>query len=147
MLDTGFAPKIEEENFIDEAILGALEECPFSSLRQIAKRMLIRMSTVQYHLVNSLGYRIRNIRRILHSLVEPKTSVCGDESRYFVNSPVSQAPRLEMHCGTGQSLVLFFKSFDRIWLPYDELRPSFPKQTIASQTLMITVVWIPMDFT
>jgi hypothetical protein len=28
MVDTDFEPKIEEEDFIDEAILGALEECP-----------------------------------------------------------------------------------------------------------------------
>jgi hypothetical protein len=46
MLGIDFKPKIEEENFIDEAILGALGECPFSSLRQIAKRILIPMSTV-----------------------------------------------------------------------------------------------------
>jgi hypothetical protein len=37
MFDTDFEPKIEEDNFIDEAILEALEEFPFSSLRQIAK--------------------------------------------------------------------------------------------------------------
>jgi hypothetical protein len=30
MLETDFEPKIEEENLIDEAILRALEECPFS---------------------------------------------------------------------------------------------------------------------
>jgi hypothetical protein len=30
MLDTDFEPKIEEESFIDEAILGALEEYSFS---------------------------------------------------------------------------------------------------------------------
>jgi hypothetical protein len=46
MLDTDFEPKIKDENFIDEAILGVLEKCPFSSLRQIAKRMLIPMSTI-----------------------------------------------------------------------------------------------------
>jgi hypothetical protein len=62
MLDTDFEPRIEEENLIDEAILGVLEECPFSSLRQIEKRILIPMSTVRYYLLNSLGYRIRNIR-------------------------------------------------------------------------------------
>jgi hypothetical protein len=32
MLDTDFEPKIEEENFFDEPIPGAFEECPFSSL-------------------------------------------------------------------------------------------------------------------
>jgi hypothetical protein len=68
MLDADFEPKIEDENFIDEAIIGALEECPFASLRQIAKRRLIPMSTVRYHLVNSLGYRIRNIRWVPQSL-------------------------------------------------------------------------------
>jgi hypothetical protein len=30
MLDMDFEPKIEKKNFIDEAVLGALEECPFS---------------------------------------------------------------------------------------------------------------------
>jgi hypothetical protein len=61
MLDMDFEPKIEGENFIDEAILGDLEKCPFSSLRHISKRIFILMSTVRYHLINSLGYRISNI--------------------------------------------------------------------------------------
>jgi hypothetical protein len=64
MLDTDLESKIEEENFIDEGILGALEEYPFSSLCQITKRILIPLSTIRYHLVNSLGYQIRNIRWI-----------------------------------------------------------------------------------
>jgi hypothetical protein len=55
MLDTDFEPKIEEKNFIDEAILRALEGCPVSSLPQIAKRIFIPMTTVRYRLVNSLG--------------------------------------------------------------------------------------------
>jgi hypothetical protein len=59
MFDTDFEPKIEEENFIDEAILGALEECPFSSLRQIAKRILILMSTIRHHLLIILGIESR----------------------------------------------------------------------------------------
>jgi hypothetical protein len=45
------------------------------------------------------------------ALIEPKTGTCRDESRSSSNSPVSQAPCLEMHCYTGRSLVLFFKSF------------------------------------
>jgi hypothetical protein len=61
MLDMDFEPRIEEEHFIDETIFGALKECPFASFYQTAKRILIPMSTVRYHLVNSLGYRIRNI--------------------------------------------------------------------------------------
>jgi hypothetical protein len=40
----------------------------------------------------------------------------------------------------------FLDHFDRIWLPHDELPSSFPKETIASQTLIITVVWNPHGF-
>jgi hypothetical protein len=68
MFDTDFEPKIEGENFSDEAMLKALKECPFFQLRQIAKRMLILMSPVRCRLVNSLEYRVRNIRWVLHSL-------------------------------------------------------------------------------
>jgi hypothetical protein len=55
ILDTDFEPKIEGENVIDEPIFGVLEEFPFSSFRQIAKRIFIPMTTVRYHSVNSLG--------------------------------------------------------------------------------------------
>jgi hypothetical protein len=68
MLDIDFELRIEEENFIDEGILEALEEYPFSSLRQIAKRMLIPVKTVRCHWVNSLAYQIRSIRWVPHSL-------------------------------------------------------------------------------
>jgi hypothetical protein len=68
MLDTDFEPKIGKENSIDEVILGVLEEGPFSSLCQIAKRILTPISAVQSHLVNSLRYQIRNIRSVPHSL-------------------------------------------------------------------------------
>jgi hypothetical protein len=40
----------------------------------------------------------------------------------------------------------FSNHFDQIWLPHDELSPSFPTQTVASQKLMITVVWNPHGF-
>jgi hypothetical protein len=40
----------------------------------------------------------------------------------------------------------FSNHFDQIWLPYDEIPPSFPKQTIASQKSIITVVWNPHGF-
>jgi hypothetical protein len=59
---------VQWQGFIADPVIAALEECPFSARRQIAKRTFIAMSMVQYHLVNSLGYRIRKIRWVLHSL-------------------------------------------------------------------------------
>jgi hypothetical protein len=109
MLDTDFGPKIEEENFIDEIILAVLEEWPFSSLHQIAKRMLIPMNRVRYDLINSLGYRSRVFHRFPNCSPRAKTNTYRDESRSSSSSPVSQAPCLEIHCYIGRSL--FFKSF------------------------------------
>jgi hypothetical protein len=136
-----FEPKIEEENFFGEAILGALEESPFSSLRQIAKRILIPMSTVQSHFVNSLGYRIRNIRWVLHSL-----SSNQKQARVEMNQDLLQILRRAKHHAwkyivpLSEAWVYFFNNCGRIGLPRDELPASLPKQTSASQKLTISVV-------
>jgi hypothetical protein len=76
------------------------------------------------------------------ALIEPKTSTCRDESGSSSSSPVNQAPCLQIYW-TKPGVT---NHFDRIWLPYDELPSSFPKQTIASQKLMITVVWNSRGF-
>jgi hypothetical protein len=99
ILDTDFEPKIEEENFTDEAILGALEKCPFSSLRQTAKRILILMSMVRYHLVNSLGHLFRNIRWVRHSL-----SSSQNQARVEMSQDLLQVLRLAKH-DTWKSIV------------------------------------------
>jgi hypothetical protein len=92
MPDTDFEPEIEKENFIDEAILGLPEECPFSSPRKIAKRILIPMSTARYHLVNSLGYPIRNIRWVPYSLSSSHKQACVEMSQ-----DILQVLRLAKH--------------------------------------------------
>jgi hypothetical protein len=81
MLNTDFEPKIKEEKFINGAIPGDLEEYPFSSLRQIVKRIFIPMSTVRYHLVNFLGYRITNIRWVPHSFSSSQKQAHGEMSQ------------------------------------------------------------------
>jgi hypothetical protein len=92
LLATDFGRKIKEEDSIDEAIIGTLEECPFSLLHQIAKRIFIPMSTVRYHLVNSLGYRIRNIEWVSHSL-----SSSQKQARVEMSQDLLQVLRLAKH--------------------------------------------------
>jgi hypothetical protein len=81
MFDTDFEPKIEEENFTNEAILEALDEYPLSSLRQIAKRILIPMSAIGYHLVNFLVLKQEHSMGPPFALIDLKPSTCRDESR------------------------------------------------------------------
>jgi hypothetical protein len=141
MLDMDFEPKIEGENFIDEAILGALEKCPFSSLRQIAKRIFIPMGTVRYHSVNSSGYRIRNILWVPHSLSSSQKQARVEMSQDLLPVLRLAKDHVWKYIVTLDEAWFYFSNhFDRIWLPHDELSPSSPKQTIASQKSMSTVV-------
>jgi hypothetical protein len=147
MLDMDFQPKTEEENFMNETILGALEECPFSSLRQIAKRVLIPMNTVRWRWVNSVGFQIRNTPWVRLSPTSSQKQAGVEMSQELL-----QVFRLAKHHARKYIVTLdeawfyFPNHFDRIWLSHDELPPFFLKQTIASQKLMITVVWNPHGF-
>jgi hypothetical protein len=47
---------------IDRIILQALNEQAFTSLRQLAKRILIPATTIRYHLVNNMGYNIKQCK-------------------------------------------------------------------------------------
>jgi hypothetical protein len=53
-------PDLGAADTIDDAIMQVLDEQPFGSLRQIAKRMLIPMSTVRHHLVNKMTYKLKH---------------------------------------------------------------------------------------
>jgi hypothetical protein len=55
---------IEDEcqRLIDKAILLALAEEPFASIRRIASRTLIPRTTVYRHLVGSLGMTLKHLR-------------------------------------------------------------------------------------
>jgi hypothetical protein len=55
-------PEIEGVDPIDKAVLQALDEISFASLRQLAKRTLIRMTTIRYHFVIRLGYKLKHCK-------------------------------------------------------------------------------------
>jgi hypothetical protein len=105
------------------------------------------MSMVWYHLVNSLGYRIRNNPWASHSL-----SSSQNQTRVEISQNFLQVLWLAKHhawkyiVALDEAWFYFSNHFDRIWLPREELPSSFLKQTIVSQKLMITVVWNPHGF-
>jgi hypothetical protein len=61
-------PDLGAADTIDNVILQALDEQPFASLRQIAKRTLIPMSTVRYRLVNKMIYKLKHSKWVPHKL-------------------------------------------------------------------------------
>jgi hypothetical protein len=52
-------PEIGSWGPIDHGILQALNEQPFSSLQQLGKTTLIPATTIRYHLVDRMGYKIK----------------------------------------------------------------------------------------
>jgi hypothetical protein len=55
------APDVERSP-VDEAILTALAEFPFSSVRELSRRICLPRSTVQPHLTQSLRFTMRHLR-------------------------------------------------------------------------------------
>jgi hypothetical protein len=51
---------------IDRAILQAVNEQPFSSLQQLAKRTLIPATMIRCHLFDSMGYEIKHCKCVPH---------------------------------------------------------------------------------
>jgi hypothetical protein len=57
-------------NESDEALLLALSEQPFASVRQLARRTSQHPSTVHNHLTHKLGFTVRHFRWVPHLLLE-----------------------------------------------------------------------------
>jgi hypothetical protein len=55
---------------IDNAILNALKKQPVSSIRELAKFTCIPTTTVHRHLTPSLGFVVKHLRRVPHSLTD-----------------------------------------------------------------------------
>jgi hypothetical protein len=54
--------EIGSYHLIDHAILQALNEQPFSSLSQLPKRTLIPATTIRYHLIDRMRYKIKHCK-------------------------------------------------------------------------------------
>jgi hypothetical protein len=53
---------------IDQAILDALEQYPFSFLRELARLTCISITTVHRHFTQSLGFVVKHLRRVPHTI-------------------------------------------------------------------------------
>jgi hypothetical protein len=53
---------------IDQAVLDALERYPFSSIRELARLTCIPTTTVHRHLTQPLGFVVKHLRWVAHTL-------------------------------------------------------------------------------
>jgi len=149
--DSSAAPDPEVDfdapNLVEQAIQEALDERPFSSLRQLAKRILVPMSTVRYHLVNCMGYKLKHVRWVPHTLSTGQKTARVERSRDLLS--VLQSVR---HQGwkfivtMDEAWFYLSNNFDQIWMPHDEIAPDCPRRMVSTPKIMITIAWNPLGF-
>jgi hypothetical protein len=140
-------PEDEGPTASDKAILSALGEQPFASVRQLARATHLPSSTVFYHLTKRLGFTVRHLRWVPHCLSAKDKQIRADVSRELL-------ALLQRHERTSwRNIVTLDESwfyletdYEQVWIPQDAEPPERQRLTIQSKKLMITVVWTPLGF-
>jgi hypothetical protein len=77
----------------DEAILSALQEYPFSSVRAFSRLAYLSRTSVHRHLIQSLGYIIRHSHWVPHSLSADQKGKRVAMSESLLHLLESRSPR------------------------------------------------------
>jgi hypothetical protein len=140
------APDVDRSP-VDEAILAALAEFPFSSVRELSGRICLPRSTVHWHLTQSLRFMVRHFRLVPHFLTAEQKQI-----RVQMVIELSQVLSVQR---TGQwhdlvtldeSWIYLFSEHDLMWTAPGEMVVDRKRQTVQSLKSMLTVVWNPIGF-
>jgi hypothetical protein len=140
-------PDLGAADTIDNAILQALDEQPFVSLRQIAKRTLIPMSAVRYSLVDKMTYRLKHCKWVAH-----RSSEAQKQTRVATSKCLLDLLGSVQHQGwkclvtLDEAWFYFSNRYEQIWLPDQEDPPTIQRQAISNPKTMLTVMWNPHGF-
>jgi AraC-like DNA-binding protein len=138
---------VARNNRIDKAILTALAERPFSSVRQIATQTCLARSTVHRHLTQSLGFTVRHLHWIPHRLSDNQKEIRVRLSQELLQILQRQQARAWHDIVTlDESWFYFQTDHERIWLTPEQPVPDRERHMIQSPKIMLTVVWSPNGF-
>ena len=132
---------------VDEAILTALAEHPFSSIRELSRRTCLPRSTVHRHLVQSLRFTIRHLRWVPHFLTDDQK-----ERRVMISHEllrvlsVQRSRQWDSIVTLDESWIYLQTDHDLMWMAPGESVPDRERHTIQSPKFMITIAWNPGGF-
>ena len=140
-------PTNVEPDLVGHAILAALAEHPFSSVRELSRRTCLPRSTVHRHLTHSLGFRVRHLRWVPHFLTAEQKQMRVTMSRELLRVlSVQRARQWHDIVTLDESWIYLSNEHDLMWMAPGETVPDRERQTIQSPKLMLTVVWNPSGF-
>jgi hypothetical protein len=132
---------------IDDAILSALEKQPFSSIRELANLTCIPATTVYRPLTHSLGFIVKHLRWVPHSL-----SATQKAQRVTLANQLLLELRSIKHHGwhfvvtLDESWFYFATDHEQIWMIPEEEPPARSRRMIQDRRIMVTVAWSPLGF-
>ena len=127
---------------VDEAILKALADEPFSSVRELARHTCLSRTTVHRHLTCSLGFTVRHLRWVPHRLSDSQKTMRVTLSTELLRL-LEQQERRAWHdmITLDESWFYFCTDHELIWLAPGETVPERGGHTIQSPKMMVTIAW------
>jgi hypothetical protein len=134
-------------NAVDQAILTALADYPFLSVRELSRRTCLPRSTVHRHLTQSLHFTIRHLRQVPYFLTQEQKELRVHMAGELLRILAVQSTRQWHDVVTlDESRFSWNNDHDLMWLPPGDAVPDRERYTIQSPKLMLTIVWNPGGF-
>jgi hypothetical protein len=142
------APDVERSP-VDEAILTALVELPFSSVRELSRMICLPRSTVHrhQHLTQSLHFPVQHLRWIPHFLTAKQKQIRVQMAIELLQVLSVQSTR-QWHdiVALVESWIYLFNEHDLMWITPGEIVVDRERHTVQSPKFMLTVMWNAIGF-
>jgi hypothetical protein len=132
---------------INDAILDALDKQPFSSVKELVKLTCIPTTTVDRHLTRSLGFVVKHLRWVPHTLTDTQQA-----QRITLSNQLLLEICSIKHQGwhfiitVDESWFYFSMDHEQIWLRPDQEPPERAKHTIQDKKIRVTIAWNALGF-
>jgi hypothetical protein len=142
------APDVERSP-VDEAILTALVEFPFpfSSVRELSRRICLPTSTMHRHVTQSLRFTVQHLRWVRRFLTAEQRQI-PVQTTIELLQVLSVKSRRHWHdiITLDESWIHLFSEHDLMWTARREIVVDRERHTVQSPTFILRVVWNPIGF-
>jgi hypothetical protein len=115
---------------IDQTILDALEQHSFSSIRELAHFTCVPTTTVHQHLTQSLGFDVKRLRWVPHTLTPTHKPWRATLSIQLLPQLRSIEHGWQFIITLDESWFYFSTDREQIWLDVEEQPPERPRHTV-----------------
>jgi hypothetical protein len=142
------APDVERSP-VDEAILTALAEFPFSSVRELSRRICLPRLTLHRHrhLTQLLRFTVRHLRWVPHFLTAEQKQIRVNMAIKLLQVLSVQSTRQWHDIFTlDESGIYLFSEHDLMWMAPGEIVVDRERHTVQSPKFMLRLMWNPIGF-